>query len=108
MRVGLVLGLGLKHAARALEGLGGARLHALRPLVALAQLVEVVEDLLAQVALDLGDLLEQLLHLLDVCVFGEVNEQRVDRLQQVGRLGVHALLVGVRVRVRVRVMASAP
>ena len=63
MRVGLVLGLGLKHEASALEGLSGARLHALRTLVALAQLVEVVEDLLAQVALDLGDLLEQLLHL---------------------------------------------
>ena len=108
MRVGLVLGLGLKHEARALEGLSGTGLHALRTLVALAQLVEVVEDLLAQVALDLGDLLEQLLHLFDVCVFGEVNEQRVDRLQQVGRLGVHALLVRVRVRVRVRVMASAP
>tara|TARA_B110001452_G_scaffold59658_1_gene46450 strand:+ start:1695 stop:2594 length:900 start_codon:yes stop_codon:yes gene_type:complete len=78
------------HRARPFERLDVGRLDALGALG--AQLVEVVEDLLAQVHLHLVDLLAQLGDLLDVTVVLEVHEQRVDRLQQVGRLRVHALL----------------
>ena len=46
--------------------------------------------LLAQIALDLGDLLQELLHLGHRCILGEVSQQRVNRLT--GRLVLwHAL-----------------